>query len=211
LSGYLIKSGKVVAVLGNGYIRGKKINPLKNSVEISSDDINVYVTSTIRATIAGKIILTLINLLVLGFYIFFLSTIELKENGKLFIPIILMFIAFIYFPWRYWFWNFYGKENIIINTKTITHYNDYGIVTTKSKTVKHQNLGTTYELVKEYEGEELGKLIFWSYNIDTNLPESVYETTVLISKKDIEIINQHISKVFDKEFRDKNAFSFSQN
>jgi hypothetical protein len=184
---------------------------LKNTAEINSDGINVYVTSTIQAHPAGKIILTILNLLVLSAYIYLLTTIEEKEAVQFFIPLILMFIVLIFFPWRYWFWNFYGKEQVIINTKTITYFNDYGIIITKAKTLEHDRLNTSYESVREFDGEDFGRLIFWSYDKETNLPKQIYQTSILISRKEIEEIVQNITAVYEKEFHESSLFSFFEN
>jgi hypothetical protein len=180
---------------------------MTNKVDINSDGINVYVTSTIKANTVGKAILTLLNLGLLIFYVWFISTIENEEAGKFFLPVILMFVAFIYFPWRYWFWNFYGKENILINTKTITRHYDYGIIETKPKTIPHNRLATSYEFVRELKGQECGRLHFISYSTDTNLPEERFQTSILISKKDIDKIQNSITTIFAMENNDKPSFS----
>ncbi len=180
---------------------------MNNTAEIKTDGINVYVTSKIQANSFGKIALTLLNTGLLIFYGWFVSTIEQNEAGKMFIPVILLFGAFIYLPWRYWFWNFYGKEHIIINTKTISLINDYGIIRTNPKTIPHFQLATNYEFVREINEKPYGRLHFISYNPETNLPEEVYQTTILLVKDDLDKIRDNITLVFENEQLNRQQFS----
>lgn len=180
---------------------------MTNTAEIQTDGINVYVTSKIQANPIGKVALTLLNIGLLSFYIWFISTLEPGETGKMLIPVVLMFGAFIYLPWRYWFWNFYGKEHITINIKTLTSFNDYGIVQTNSKTIPHFQLATTYEFVQELNEKQCGRLHFISYDPETNLPEEIYQTTILLTKNDLDKIREFITSVFDNEQLNKQQFS----
>jgi len=182
---------------------------MKNTVDIKSDGINVYITSNVQANKKGKIVLTILNSSVLIFYIWFISSLKNEEAGKFLVPVVLMFIMFVFFPWRYWFWNFFGKEIIIINTKTITRHYHYGILQTNPKTLPHNRLATTYEFVRNFENEEFGRLHFISYNIDTNLPEALFQTSVIIPKKAINRIEMEIQNVFNNE--NLNNISFSVN
>jgi hypothetical protein len=172
---------------------------MNNTLEITTDSINVFVTAKVKADLIGKWVLTVFNIGLLIVYIAIIVNVEQSEIGKFFIPIILMFFPCVFFPWKYWFWNFFGKEFIIVNTKTITHYHDYGIVVQTPKTLTHRSLATSYELVKMEDGREYGRLHFISYDEQTDLPEKIFQTSVILSKEELESIQEHLKKIFIKK------------
>ena len=107
---------------------------------------------------------------------------------------------FLVIPIRYLIWNLYGKENLIINSKTISYNYDYGFIRTNLKTIPFYHLGAGIELYKENKGIQEGKLILYNFRAQDNLPEIIHETTVLVNLEDVKEIDIEISKLFLKEF-----------
>ncbi len=185
---------------------------MKNTIEINSDGVNVYATLRIKANIIGQILLLILIIgLILGF-IFIVSSTDSKEMGEMIIPIILMLAFIIGVPLRYLIWNIYGREHLIINTKTISYSYDYGVLKTTQKTLHFYRLTTTFEPENTYGDEEKGKLIFWNYLEDTHLPEVLFTTSIILRKDELQVLNNEITELFNNEFLDSHGFTgFSMN
>lgn len=159
---------------------------MANTCTIESDRINVFITSHVRSHIAGKIALTVFNLALIAFYATIAFSIEEKEAGKFILPMLVMFVIFVVLPWRFWFWNFYGREIIVVNEKTIGRCYDYGITRTKLKIFNHYRLKCEYEYLKTEDGGDWGKIHFISHDPATLLPFELLETAVVIRKEDLD-------------------------
>lgn len=179
---------------------------MKNRIEINSDGINAYAKISVNASklgikiLAGFLVLEII--IVLGL----LWQLKSEEVISVIIPILIGLIIFVGLPIKYLLWNLYGNEELIVNTKTISWSYDYGFFKTNLQTVKYNRLGTGFEKVRENNKEELGKLIFYNYREEDNLPEFIHQTTILLNKEEIEKFDKEISDVFANEFLNKNGF-----
>ena len=125
---------------------------MSNSTIKHSDGINLYVEFSVRAKPIGKIILSILILFTLAAFIIIFSTLDQEEIGKFIIPLSMPCFLFLVIPKRYLIWNLYGKENLIINSKTISYNYDYGFIRTNLKTIPFYHLGTGIELYKENKG-----------------------------------------------------------
>lgn len=174
---------------------------MKNTVSIHSDDRNVYLTSTLKVSHAKKVTLTIVNISLVLLHIFFIIEIELHEVKRLLIPTIVSMVVFIYFPWRYWCWSFFGQEYLTINTKTITYQYNYGIVKTHARTLSHRGLASAYTPRQAVEGEACGRLIFISEKDGSDKTEAIYETEIVLPKKDLDHLKAEITELFLKSAR----------
>ena len=183
---------------------------MNNKIEISSDGINVYARLKVNASSAGVYILgalILTELLIFGWIL-----LEVDSVKEIIHPAFLLLIFFFFFSVKYLLWNIYGSEELIVNTKTISWSYDYGFYKTNFITASHDRLGTGYEKIRRENGEELGRLVFFNYKNEDNLPEVMHHTTVLLKKEDIDWFDSHVSKVFENEFNHKRGFvPFSDN
>jgi hypothetical protein len=185
---------------------------MKNELNIYSDDINVFVTLNVKAKLIGKIIMSVIMFILLAGYFTLLISIDSETMGRIIFPILIAPLIIIFLPARYLFWNLFGQERIIINTKSISYNYSYGIVQTNLKTIKFDKLGTGFDTSKMFDSTEHGTLVFVNYNQDTNLPETIFQTTIIISKLQLIEIDSEIRKVFYNEYLHQNNFiAFSLN
>lgn len=169
---------------------------MKNKASIHFNGINVSVELNVQSKLIGKIALASLILLVLLFLGYILNSLEEKEIIKAIFPILIISFFIIYFPVRYLLWNLFGKEMLVVTRKTIAFSYDYGIVSTNLKTISFNNLATKIEIVKEIDNIKLGKLVFINYNEADDLPEFLYETSILIPSEKLEKIDQFISDLF---------------
>ena len=185
---------------------------MNNRVKVNTDGINIYVSLLVKSNKKGQIamsIIILILLFILGAMINETNDDNLKDYV---FPITIFAILIIVFPVRYLIWNLYGKEHLIINTKSISHNFDYGIYQTNLKTIKHDKLASGFELVRK-EGEvEKGNLVFYDYRKEDNLPIQIYQTSVLLDKEKVNMIDAEIRQIYEDEFNEKYDFiGFSPN
>lgn len=179
---------------------------MNNTIEIKSDGINVYATLTVKAKKAGKISLTILVFLFLTSLILIISTLDKSDVKEAIFPILILSAIFIFIPVRYLIWNLFGKENIIINTKTINYYYDYGIIRTSLKTINHDKLGTGFLPNRTENEKEIGKMLFYNYNKDNNLPELIHETAVLVELDKLKEIDTLLQTIYENEFHEKHGF-----
>jgi len=185
---------------------------MKNTIEIDTDGINVYAKLGVKANMIGKIILIILLALVFLILGFAATLTDEEEIGKLIIPLLIILTLIIAFPVRYLIWNIYGKENLVVNTKTISYNYDYGIIKTNIKTINFHRLGTGIETVQKENGIEKGHLIFYNYREADNLPEVIHETTILIETEKIHELDMAIRTIFENETKEMpNNLNFSLN
>jgi hypothetical protein len=185
---------------------------MKNTIEIKTDGINVYAKFGVKANRIGKIILIILLALVFLILGFGASLVEEKDIGKLIIPLLILLTLIIAFPVRYLIWNMYGKENLVVNTKTISYNYDYGIIKTNLKTINFHRLGTGIQTVQIENGIEKGHLFFYNYREEDNLPEVIHETTILIETEKIHELDTAIRTIFENETKDMpGSLNFSLN
>jgi len=183
---------------------------MKNRVDVSTDGINVYAKMIVRPSRIGLYLFGSLILIELMAFIWVFAQAESVE--EIIHPIVLVLFVILYFAVKYLFWNLYGVEELIVNTKSISWSYDYGFYKTNLKTVNYNRLGTGYERIRFARGVEIGRLVFFNYRIEDNLPEFMHHTSVLISKEDLRKIEDQIMNVFDNEFNYKNGFiAFSDN
>lgn len=127
--------------------------------------------------------------------------------GETLNKILILFILFIFLPIRFLAWNLFGKESLIVNTKTISYCYDYGIIRTNLKTIHYDRLGTGFLSNRKDNEKEFGNLIFYNYNKDNNLPEVIHQTSVLIELEKLKEIDLLIQIIFENEFNEKHGFT----
>ncbi|WP_445452930.1 hypothetical protein [Flavobacterium sp. 25HG05S-40] len=185
---------------------------MRNTVNKHNDGINFYATFNVKANTFGKVVLSIMILILMTVFIFVVSTITKDDIREMLFPMIVIFVLILAFPVRYLLWNFFGKETLIVNAKTISFCYDYGILKTNLKTIHFDRLGTGFQIIREENDIEIGKLIFYNYRVKDNLPEVIHQTSVLLDNIDINEIDLEISNLFVNEFNDRNGFiPYSEN
>ncbi|MBX2981394.1 MAG: hypothetical protein KF843_01855, partial [Flavobacteriales bacterium] len=83
---------------------------MKNRITISNNGSSVLFSLIVKAERRGKIVLTLLVLLLIGVVVFALSNTPRSAFPKIIIPATIIGGLIFYFPIRYWLWNLYGEE-----------------------------------------------------------------------------------------------------
>ncbi|HWW38956.1 hypothetical protein [Pedobacter sp.] len=157
-------------------------------VNINNDGINVRLSIENQASILGKtgmVSFTLIGLIIMGIAI-----------AEWLLGLLIMGTLWcMFFGWLT-LWNFYGKELLVINTKSLSYQHIYGFYKTAQIT-KKINKALNISLVQagiHHETEHFN-LIFESYNT-CDLPEEIYRTALPITKKDLDILKINIRQLY---------------
>jgi hypothetical protein len=167
----------------------------KNDISIESDGKNVYITYFVNGHIAGLILIGFFNLVFITLDVFIASQIGPGSENNLVIPF-LFFTAFIVFwPLKYFLWNAFGKEMVIVNSKSVSYSRSYGLITTKMNSTVYSELGYEIELIGRKFNEEIGNIVFTDADIKTGVPKEIFTTSVPVELfKQKEAINE-IEKV----------------
>ena len=184
-----------------------------NQYKIAKDNINLYVTLEINPSKRRKFFLFFCILLMISIPISLITIID-SEPQNFFVPISIISFLIFYFIIRYFLWNIYGKENIIINNKTISYNRDFGLYQTKYSSIKYSKLDFAIQKIKNENDLDVGDLVFIDYLEDSQLPEVIFQTSILIPIKDLKKIQQEIElHLFDidKDKLARNNIVFSQN
>lgn len=179
---------------------------MKNRIHIKSDGINAYADLEVIASKTGVRILGVFIALSITLITGLILTIKADEVKSMIFPLILIITLCLGLPLKYLLWNMYGVESLIVNTKTISWSYNYGFFQTNLKTVKYNILATGYEKVRGDGEREVGILVFYNYREEDNLPEVIHQTTVLLTKEEINIFDEQIFKIFELEFFNNKGF-----
>ena len=179
---------------------------MSNPIDIKTDGINVYVTIQVKSKSVGKIILGVMIFFLFAAFSLFIFNLGNPEIRKAIFVVPLLFIVLIYFPVKYFLWNLSGKENLVLTTRSVSFNYDYGIILTPKKTVLYNRLGMEIQPVR-YENEtKLGKMIFYNYKTENNLPEVIHETTVLVDVDKLKEIETLTELIFKNEMNETMGF-----
>jgi hypothetical protein len=185
---------------------------MKNKIYTNTDGVNVYARIDVNASKPGIYILVILLITAFILFTIVLSQMPPEEITSMAIPLLLMLILCIGLPTKYLLWNLFGSEELIVNSKSVSWSYDYGFFRTNKKTYKFDRLGTGFESVRGTLDNELGKLVFYNYREEDNLPELIHETTLLLQRKDIEELDDLIRDIFTDEFLDSGGYvPFSAN
>jgi len=159
-----------------------------NGFTIDSDGICLFITLTLRTSLAGRLVLIFLNIVCASIII--LATTEKITAMALSFTLIFLFLI------RYSLWNFYGKEYLTINTKSIRYQHDYGFFKTTPQTNK---IGTSL-MVQGQNIYQTGKskqvrLVFISHN-EHDFPEEVYHVAIPITQKNANAVIRGINLLY---------------
>jgi len=163
-------------------------NELSNNPAIISDGVCVYFTANSSNPVLGKVLLLIADsaiCIVLVFSIF-------ENIGGLILASLLLVLFF----GHYTLWNLLGRENLIINTKTISYQHDFGLYKSAYTTKKINKLLEILIVNKLPEKEQNDlQLRFFSYN-DADIRVELYTTVFHISSTDAEKLNKMVNNLF---------------
>lgn len=159
-----------------------------NHFMMDSDGICLYLTIGINAKLPAKLIIVTLNLILIGIIVF-------AVTQGIIAMMILSTLIWI-FLLKYSFWNFYGKEHLVINTKTMMYQHDYGFFRTNPKLKFFQKgVSVVTQRVGSQDDNPQIRLAFHTYNAH-DLPEEVYQTTLPIGQKDANTVISAINSLF---------------
>jgi hypothetical protein len=161
-----------------------------------SDGMCVYVQTEVNNSVASKLLIIVADTLILSVLI--LSIVEWIPG--LFICT-LIFLAFL--TWTT-LWAFWGKENLIINTKSLSYQHDYGFFKTRY-TVK--SIHARLIVISQKTDDEV-RCSFVSYQESNDLPLEIYSMTLPISEKECERINTLIEELYVDRLSDDYEFPY---
>lgn len=174
---------------------------MKNRIQITTDNKQVHATIEVNASKTGTAILAVFILLEVVIFSMLLSEAPLEELLYKSIPILLIALFLIGFPIKYLLWNLYGQEKLIISKQTIQWQYHYGLFSGEQREADYILLTTAYERIREINGEEVGRLLFYSANTETEVSKMIHRTSALITKQEADLLNAKIWSVLSTEHR----------
>lgn len=185
---------------------------MKNTIETTQVGPNLYVTLSVNSNRIG---LFLVAVFILGYFGFAISGFFVLDQDEMkgYVSVFLLFtVIMILMPIRYFLWNKFGKEHLIINTMTVSYQYDYGFFITRLKQKPFDRLGMRFESVRRDGEDDLGRLVFIDYPQKNPLPEPFHETTVLLTETQIDGLSNQILDLFYEEKSSESGFiPFSMN
>lgn len=179
---------------------------MENNCLIKTDGVCLYVSTEVRAERTGKLMLLVLNLLIWTGIVALIANVEDRAIGEALLLLLIMGVIRHYTLGKYTLWNFFGKESFI-NTKSFSYQHDYGFYRTNLTTKDFTRLRVEYRNLREEKGTLSGKLFFFHYN-ERELPELLFETTLLIPQKYAECIIAGINELFADRMAEKYQFPY---
>lgn len=177
-----------------------KLKPsMKALVKIQSDGLNVHVIYKVKSKLIGRVILSMILILLLIIWTVAFSSIDGPESPKLIAGLMLPCSLSLFLTTKYLLWNSFGEELLIVNTKTVSYSYSYGIIRTNLKTISHNSLALNFKPTRKEGNFEYGDVLFINYNPATNLPELIHQTTVGMEINDYRELEKLIGELFEME------------
>jgi hypothetical protein len=160
-------------------------------VKIDYDGVNVHLSIEAETSKIAKAVMLFLNLMgialiLVGFYEWLLVLLML---GTLWL---------IFFGWLT-LWNFFGKELITINTRSLTYQHQYAFYKAKPE-IRSVNKALNISLIPamEIQSQKYFHLIFESYN-EYNQPTEIYRSALPISETDLNLLKISIRKLYFKK------------
>lgn len=173
---------------------------MRYTSDIYFDGICIYLTSELKAATIPKLFLVLINIAAWVGFVVISIYIPGEEVISLIFPTVLIPLLLIFFLVRFTAWNLWGKEYLVINTKSITYMRSYGLIETKNKTIRiEKKLFAGFKKIKVFQQTEYGILEFWDYD-QNDYPRIIFETAILMTKASAEDVISLIVELYNHEF-----------
>jgi len=172
---------------------------MKKNCNVGTDRVCVYVESHVNSSVIGKTILAIVSIIAWSGYLFFAASTPGTEMKTYAIPLIILFVVLVFGLGRYSAWNFWGKEFLRINTRSVSFSRSYGIIETKETIIKFNGLSYNYEKINTHKNVAYGRIHLYDYD-ENNNPQQIFETSILIAETDVQQIFEKVDELFANEF-----------
>ncbi|TKC57562.1 hypothetical protein FBD94_19975 [Pedobacter hiemivivus] len=156
--------------------------------KVNNDGDSLSATITVQPSLALKISLYLLNILLIAVIILF----TIGGVGVIVLFILAFEILFI----RYSIWHIYGSESITLKKDTLSYQQFYGFFKLSLKTRK---INKTLRVIPFHEdfraGSDAMKLIFESFD-ESNEPVNLYQTALVVSKQDYQVFMKSFKQLY---------------
>lgn len=176
---------------------------MDNQLLIYSNNINVHAVFLVKGNIMGKLVLGFLNLVILLAFVAYAMFQFSSMSVFGVIAFLIAIVFYCYFPLRYLLWNIYGKEHVLITTKSLSFWREYGFFRTRETNYLHKKMHLNFQTVIE----QTGLLQFLSVDEKTGMLNPIFQTTVLIEEEMIAALEIEIAKLYEQEIIETNGFA----
>lgn len=106
--------------------------------------------------------------------------------------IIVFTTIMILFPLKYTLWNILGKENLIINTKSISYQYNYGFISNNLQSVTYNKLSVRFGEILTAKEKTCGKVYFYNEDEYTGLNKLIHHTSVFVTDDQYNLLAKEI-------------------
>lgn len=171
---------------------------LSNSLSLQEHPTFIKLTLQVRTAVSARSVLAVCAALTTLLFALIAGTVEIDDNhAGVLLGVTAAFGALVVLPWWYLIWNTYGKEHLLITTKSITHQLDHGFVLLRPKTHLHRELLVDLDLRDPGAPRSMGSLVFARLNERTGIPEEIMRTTILLRSEDLSSIRAAIARLYE--------------
>jgi len=171
-----------------------------NDKFIFSDGINVYATFESKVNKLFKSILILLNVFVYSLLLFAITQIPEEKILNYAFPILLLTVLSFLTLTKYTLWNIYGREILIINTKSFSYQHDYGWFNIKMKTIKTER-GILFGIDDQLRKGNKEFVTIWFEHFDENdVPKPLYNSSIKIEIDSYQQMSKLIHELNDSSY-----------
>ena len=183
---------------------------VKSSNLIFSDGTCVYATFESDLKPISKWMLLLLNVVAYSGLIISFSLMTASDRITFLFPTLIMIGLLLATLTKTTLWNIYGRESIIISTKSVSYYRDYGWFTSQKKTEEFQIkllLHFKEEGVKDQES--MGLLHIVTHD-EQDFPITIFESNIKTEKAQFSKLCKLVKQLFTVD-ENKAIMKFSLN
>lgn len=104
-------------------------------------------------------------------------------------------VLWFLFPFKYAWWNVFGKEILIINSKSISYQYNFGIIQSRLISKPYKDLTINFQNLILMNTNYFGKLYFIEENEKTGLKKVLHQTSIYISEEQFDSLSDEIFKM----------------
>lgn len=173
---------------------------MKNTAEITNDGACIYLDSTVKPDATAKVTLMLLNLFSLMLFgvIAYATWKTNTPRGLLFAIYVLLPVIYCMSVGRLTLWNLFGKEYVIINTKSLSFKRHYGILTGKLKVLPYKGLHYTIKETEKHSGIAYGIINFAQHDL-RGQSVNLFTTSITLPVKQLNHLIEQLTFLFTLE------------
>lgn len=166
-----------------------------HTISIGYNACEIRIVKRVKVPFVSKLFLLLGIVLVALFFIVLPLLLSPKIPQANYVGLVLIGGVILFFLMKFFFWNAFGKECLRIDKTSLSWNFDYKFIKTSPESVFSSRIFIDFDCDKMRTGS--GNIRYFSQNAQTDLIELIFESCVVIPKKDFLYLHRILEAFYD--------------